>query len=93
MPLRGFRIPDNRINQIFRDIINFVLRNIRDGGTEEETSSGWSSWEDLGGTLTSAPGVASWGENRLDVLARTSLSGTNGGMAADGVNGKTLVVF
>ena len=68
--LRGFRIPDNRINQIFRDIINFVLRNIRDGGTEEETSSGWSSWEDLGGTLTSAPGVASWGENRLDVLVR-----------------------
>ena len=30
----------------------------------------WSSWEDLGGPLTSAPAVASWGLNRLDVFAR-----------------------
>ena len=30
----------------------------------------WSEWRDLGGQLTSAPAVASWGVNRLDVFAR-----------------------
>ena len=30
----------------------------------------WSSWEDLGGVLTSAPAVASWAPDRLDVFAR-----------------------
>ena len=29
-----------------------------------------SEWRDLGGVLTSAPAVASWGPNRLDVFAR-----------------------
>ena len=33
-------------------------------------SAGWSNWEDLGGVLTSAPAVASWQPNRLDVFAR-----------------------
>jgi len=32
--------------------------------------AGWSQWEDLGGVLTSAPAVASWADNRLDVFAR-----------------------
>ena len=32
--------------------------------------NGWSEWRDLGGQLTSAPAVASWGVNRLDVFAR-----------------------
>jgi hypothetical protein len=30
----------------------------------------WMDWESLGGTLTSGPGVASWGSGRLDVFAR-----------------------
>jgi hypothetical protein len=30
----------------------------------------WSGEEDLGGILTSAPAVASWGLNRLDCFAR-----------------------
>jgi hypothetical protein len=36
----------------------------------------WSDWEDLGGTLASAPAAASWQENRLDCFAR----GTNNHM-------------
>ncbi len=34
----------------------------------------WSAWEDLGGTLTSGPGVTSRGNGKLDVFAQ----GTNG---------------
>ena len=30
----------------------------------------WSAWEDLGGVLTSGPGVSSWAVNRLDVFVR-----------------------
>jgi len=30
----------------------------------------WSAWEDLGGVLSSAPAVASWGTNRLDCFVR-----------------------
>jgi hypothetical protein len=30
----------------------------------------WSDWEDLGGTLASAPAAASWQENRLDCFVR-----------------------
>lgn len=29
----------------------------------------WSGWENLGGTLTSAPAAVSWGCNRIDVVA------------------------
>ncbi len=32
-------------------------------------SAEWSQWESLGGLLISAPGVASWGPNRLDAFA------------------------
>ena len=31
---------------------------------------GWSNWEELGGVLSSAPSVSSWGSKRLDVFAR-----------------------
>jgi hypothetical protein len=34
------------------------------------TGPQWSEWENLGGSLTSAPSVASWGANRLDVFAQ-----------------------
>jgi hypothetical protein len=30
----------------------------------------WSGWESLGGVLTSAPAVSSWGANRLDCFVR-----------------------
>jgi len=58
-------VPNARINQIIRDIIRFTLANI-----EGVPVAGWSQWEDLGGILTSAPAVASWQPNRLDVFAR-----------------------
>ena len=63
--LRGYGVPNNRIHQMIRAIIRFVLENI-----EEQTTTGWSEWEDLGGVLTSAPAVASWQPNRLDVFGR-----------------------
>ena len=63
--LRGYGVPNNRINQIIRAIIRFTLENI-----EEQPSTGWSQWEDLGGVLTSDPAVASWQANRLDVFGR-----------------------
>ncbi|HHW68652.1 MAG TPA: sialidase, partial [Epulopiscium sp.] len=63
--LRGYGVPSNRINQMIRTIIRFVLENIG-----EQPATGWSEWEDLGGVLTSAPAVASWQPNRLDVFGR-----------------------
>jgi hypothetical protein len=35
-----------------------------------ETGLQWSDWEDLGGSYTSGPAVASWGVHRLDVSLR-----------------------
>lgn len=58
-------IPRNRLNEIIKRVIRFTLNNLQN--TPEQ---GWSKWEDLGGTLTSAPGVSSWGPNRLDVFTR-----------------------
>ncbi|HNU80070.1 MAG TPA: sialidase, partial [Bacillota bacterium] len=63
--LRRKGVPNARINQIMRDIIQFTLENI-----EVAEGTGWSQWEDLGGILTSAPAAASWQPNRLDVFAR-----------------------
>ena len=42
--------------------------------TPSPTPSGaqWSDWEDLGGSFTSAPSVASWSGNRLDVFAQSA---------------------
>ncbi|MDF2520496.1 MAG: hypothetical protein K0R84_1124 [Clostridia bacterium] len=65
--LRAYGVPNNRINQIIRDIIRFTLQNIQEG---PEPLPGWSQWEDLGGILTSGPAVASWQANRLDVFGR-----------------------
>ena len=33
-------------------------------------NNNWNKWESLGGVLTSAPTVSSWGENRLDVFVK-----------------------
>jgi hypothetical protein len=43
-----------------------------DGALHTKVSSGgaWSGWDDLGGSITSAPAVAAWGPNRLDIFAR-----------------------
>lgn len=38
--------------------------------TSPDGGGTWGSWESLGGVLTSAPAVASWGSNRMDVLVR-----------------------
>ena len=35
-----------------------------------KSANSWSNWEDLGGVLTSGPGVSSWAANRLDVFVR-----------------------
>ena len=34
------------------------------------TGPQWSEWENLGGSFTSAPSVASWSVNRLDLFAQ-----------------------
>lgn len=38
--------------------------------TSSDGGGTWGGWESLGGVLTSAPTVASWGSNRMDVLVR-----------------------
>ncbi|HYA08477.1 MAG TPA: peptidoglycan DD-metalloendopeptidase family protein [Gaiellaceae bacterium] len=72
-----------------------VLRNDR-GGTSAAGLWGaliwplgrhpeWTGWEDLGGSLTSPPAVASWGPNRLDVFA----AGQDGRLAHTWWDGST----
>jgi hypothetical protein len=71
--LRIFGVPSSRIDQIFYEIIRIILESIIDGPrppAPRPPVSGWSDWEDLGGVLTSAPAVASWQPNRLDVFGR-----------------------
>ncbi|MDD3168984.1 MAG: sialidase, partial [Eubacteriales bacterium] len=75
--LRGYGVPADLINDIFLDIIEMTLRNLEDRpgpgpgpGPGPQPEPGWSDWEDLGGILTSAPAVASWQINRLDVFGR-----------------------
>lgn len=43
-------------------------------GAADQQALGWTAWQDLGGTLTSAPAAVSWGTGRIDVFAR----GANG---------------
>src|SRR5208282_1321796 len=38
----------------------------------DQNTGGWSSWESLGGTLTSDPAAISWGPNRIDVFTKGS---------------------
>jgi hypothetical protein len=67
--LNAARVPNNVINSTFRDVIEFTLRNMNDS-TSPGTGGRWSQWEDLGGTLASAPAVSSWAPNRLDTFVR-----------------------
>jgi hypothetical protein len=56
--------PEDRYND------NSVLAGVRiRGNTATSIPLVWSSWESLGGTVTSAPTTAAWGPNRLDVFA------------------------
>lgn len=73
---------DGRANQIIRDIIELILLYLEQGaqpprsprppspGPVPPSRRQWSSWEDLGGIIESAPAVSSWQRNRLDVFAR-----------------------
>src|SRR6516225_6008224 len=36
----------------------------------QQARADWSAWENLGGQLLEAPTCVSWGENRIDCLAR-----------------------
>ena len=70
----NFGIPQNYITKLIKDIIYFILINTGSTPTPmppsmPEPTPNWSQWEDLGGILTSAPTVASWQSNRLDVFA------------------------
>lgn len=89
-------IPENTMDRVLTRVIEIVLDllNSDGGGGGGQPGQGWSGWESLGGTLTSAPTVSSWQNNRLDVFGR----GTDmhfiifGRMAVDGVTGKALAV-
>ncbi|MEL7598087.1 MAG: sialidase, partial [Clostridiaceae bacterium] len=66
LSLRSMGVPNNVINNTFREVIEFTLRNINTPPSPDR----WSQWEDLGGVLTSTPGVSSWAPNRLDTFVR-----------------------
>jgi hypothetical protein len=68
--LRANGVPVNVINETFREIIEFTLRNIDTQPGPGPVPGGWSRWENLGGVLTSAPAAASWAPNRLDTFVR-----------------------
>ena len=66
---RRFNVPQNLADRVLVRVIQITLNQLDNGGGEQP-GDGWSGWENLGGTLTSAPTVASWQRNRLDVFAR-----------------------
>ncbi|MDF2533057.1 MAG: hypothetical protein K0Q65_2638, partial [Clostridia bacterium] len=73
--LRAAGVPNNVANSTFRSVIEFTLRNMSAPpapGPGPAPGGRWSQWEDLGGVLTSAPGVSSWAPNRLDTFVRGS---------------------
>ena len=45
------------------DVFGFIKEALGPAGAD------WRGWQDLGGPIASAPAVASWGEDRLDVFA------------------------
>lgn len=66
--LRQLNIPKNVLDQVLIQVIQITLNEIGSGG--QQPGRGWIGWENLGGGLTSAPGVSSWQPNRLDVFGR-----------------------
>ena len=67
--LKGYKVPELLIDDTIKSVIKFCLIKLNRTSTTT-TLDDWSPWEDLGGSLTSAPSVTSWGRNRLDVFAR-----------------------
>ncbi|WP_245837321.1 DUF346 domain-containing protein [Virgibacillus phasianinus] len=66
-----FNVPQSLADRVLVNIIQIVLNAISGGGSgQPQPGQGWSAWENLGGTLTSSPAVASWQSNRLDVFGR-----------------------
>lgn len=46
---------------------------MEDGGLSHlfyQDGSGWGSWESLGGNFSTAPSVAHWSENRIDIVGQ-----------------------
>jgi hypothetical protein len=68
--LRQINIRGSELDRILLRIIEIILNIIRNGTRPPVPDRGWSSWESLGGILTSAPAAVSWGPNRIDVFAR-----------------------
>jgi hypothetical protein len=68
--LRQINIRGSELDRILLRIIEIILNIIRNGTRPPVPGRGWSSWESLGGILTSAPAAVSWGPNRIDVFAR-----------------------
>jgi len=68
--LRQINIRGSEIDRILLRIIEIILNIIRNGTRPPAPDRGCSSWESLGGILTSAPAAVSWGPNRIDVFAR-----------------------
>jgi subtilisin family serine protease len=50
--------------------INWLYGRINANYAVSNCAQGWLNWESLGGQLTSAPSVSSWGAGRLDVFAK-----------------------
>lgn len=69
---RQLNVSQSVADRVLRRLIQIVLDLIKGGGDQPGPGpgQGWSNWEDLGGVLTSAPTVASWQPNRLDVFVR-----------------------
>ncbi len=68
--LRQINIRGSELDRILLRIIEIILNIIRNGTRPPVPGRGWSSWESLGGILTSAPAAVSWGPNRIDVFVR-----------------------
>ncbi len=72
--MRQLNIRSNDLDRILVRLIEIVL-NIISGSRPQQPGpgsgpgQGWSQWESLGGVITTAPAVASWQPNRLDVFA------------------------
>ncbi|WP_279401472.1 hypothetical protein [Piscibacillus salipiscarius] len=88
-------VPQNLVDRVLRTVIEITLDIISDDGDDDDDDNQWSSWENLGGRLTSAPAVSSWQANRLDVFARGQNQDLihNGGTADDGVTGRVSVGY
>ena len=67
--LKQINIRGSELDRILVRIIEIILSIIRNGSRPPIPDRGWSRWESLGGVLTTAPAVASWQPNRLDVFA------------------------